>query len=254
MGIGNFAYYNFQTDSLIYQELIDIEPVKHKTYAGLLNNQAYVDSLQALVNVLSQIKNGVLPDKFADSGGTYCGPEYYVEFTDEGGEHYYLFILDGNDTVDAFNRFFYRLPELSWKKESVSNHYVNQDKEIVAAMKKVGVYEQVESPYIPQPCSAGNTASHLFGTWREINFTAKNKVRDYYRVTLTKEGKWVRETLYDGKAEYRKEGKFVLSKDRKGITWEIEGHVYRYTILKLSDYCMEMKNDEDNSMIRYDRL
>jgi hypothetical protein len=251
--ITDYVYYNVATDSLIYRELTDIEPYRFKTYTGVLDNQQYIDSFQALVNVLKQLPNGEQPDRFADDGAMDSRIPFYVEFKDSDGEHFYYFL---NDSLRAFEEFFFRLPDRPWKKEAVDNNLINVDEEAVTAIKKVGMYEKIEPPYIAQPCVPGNARALVYGSWREVYTSGRNRMQDYIKLTLTKGGKWIRVGLSKGKVYHRwEEGKFTLSTDRKMILVDFGNGVEKYHVLKLSETCMELKGEGQFAKIkRYDRL
>lgn len=257
LGIANYAYYNPQTDSFLYRELRDTDPTglnlnQYKTYTGILNNPVYVDTMLNLLQALSKYKNGKIPEDHPD-GGTYCGPEFYVEYRDGKGEHFNLFILENNDTLDQFSAFFHRLPSLSWQKKLVSNNIVKADTEVVTAVKKLGLYEKQQTPYIPLPCEPGIDKNKIYGSWRMVN-NGHWEPDTYYKTTFKRNGTCSFEHIKAGVSTSRgTPQRFILSTKQDTLILKIG--TSRCRVLKLTETCLEYAGiDRLKYMVRCNRL
>ena len=71
------------------------------------------------------------------------------------GIHNYTFITDQNDTLYQFDYFLHHLLKLPWKRRQVDNSILCNHSVVVEATKKLGLYEKIETPYIPLSCEAG---------------------------------------------------------------------------------------------------
>lgn len=253
MGVADYLFYDSKTDSLIYRDLTDIDPNQYKTYVGRFNNKRYTDTLLNLVRALRKYNNGIIPVEI-DTTATYCGPEYYVEYQDDKGEHHNLFILDGNDTLEQFSGFFSRLKRLPWKKTQVRNSIIKSDSEVVTAMRKVGLYEKQETPYVPLPCDSVIDKTKIYGAWRTVGNRYNRSIHSYSKVTFKQDGFYLFEEIKEGRSTGVKSGRFLLN--AKDNTFIIKASKeYKYKVLKLTETCFEyFKEGDSEDVMRFDRL
>jgi len=257
LGISNYLYYDFESDSILYRNLIDVNPInvnpnRYETYVGHLDNEDYVDTIRHLLRVLSRHKNGIIPDSAPD-GAVYCGPDFYVEYRDKSGEHYHEFILVGNDTLNQFSHFFGNLPALRWKRNLVSNTVVNPDSEVVTAMKKLELYDERETPYIPLQCDSGIVAS-IVGSWRFVN-SANKKVHTFSKLIFSKNGVYMWEKIRENKPTFRVSGRYVYDVSRSKLTIRTGASNLQFKVLTLTANCLRyVKEGEEVTVQRLDRI
>ena len=253
LGIVSYMYYDLKIDSIIYKDAIAFEPSRYETYVGHLNNKQYVDTIRSLVRVLSRHKNGVLPDSVS-SDAVYCGPEFFVEYHDTKGEHYHVFILVGNDTLNQFSGFYSRLPSLPWQKKIVNNNLVNSDNEVVAAMRKLDLYDQLETPYIPLPCGVGIDKTKIVGEWRFIGGTNK-KTNTYSKLTFRQNGLYVWEKVRESKSTERGRGRYKMNSRTNTLIINTGNKELRYKVLTLTRTCLRyMKQGGTENVQNLNRL
>ncbi len=189
LGLDNFLYYEPQKDSAVLRLFDESEPFKYKTYIGKFNNKKYLDSLLALINFLRLHGSGYITPDSLPKNSTYCGASYFVVYKDEKGVHGNGFLLD-RDLLYQFDNFFHRLPSLPWKRKIIDHEVVDGDYEIVNAVKQAGVYDSIETPYIPVHCQNGIDVSKIVGTWRTMGDLQGNNQTNYSKVTNLKSGKY----------------------------------------------------------------
>ncbi len=257
LGLENFVYYEPAKDSLIYKELIDIDTIKHKTYIAKLEGTNYIDSFINLVNALKKYGNGTIADTTQHGNDyAYCGPIFYVEYKTNKEIHYKYFMIDKDQAFNRFSHFFFHLREYPLKRKFVDNKLVNGDKEMVAAMVRLGKYERMEVPYIPNTCEDGVDHKKIFGSWRAVGkeFNYKDI---YLKLTFTpNETCFLRHVNRGVEKSKKGEGKFFIDKKDNilTITAMETGEVFKYWLLKVTDSCLVMKDLRGNSEMKYDRL
>ena len=252
MGIANYAYYEPKTDSFFYRDLTGIDPSQYESFTGHLKNKSYIDTIRNLINELRKYKDGIIPDSYLGDA-IYCGPEFYVEFNDNKGQHCYLFTLNGNKVFDQFDNFFRRLPALPWKKKAVSNNMINANTEVVAAMTTLGIYQKRKVPYIGSPCGPGIKMDKIYGTWRSVSQRYKDPGY-YWKMTFKTNGICEFERIRDGKSTASHQSNFAADSKVKAFIFKSHDGITKLNILKLSDSCFEFTRNKSSIVERLDRL
>ena len=254
LGVASYAYYDLNKDSVVYRDLVSVDPNRYETYIGQLQNQHYVDTIRNLLRVLQRHANGLLLDT-VPSGATYCGPDFYVEYRDEKGEHFHDFILvGGSDTLDQFAGFFGRIPSLPWKRKLVSNSLVNSDTEAVSAMKKLGEYDKWETPYIPMMCDSTIDKTKIFGSWRVIRI-GKNRFNNYQKLTFERNGIYKYEKIKEGISSFAVSGTYKLNPKNNILTVNTGENKLTFKVLRLTDSCFQyMEREKPERITRLDKL
>lgn len=259
LGLSSYLYYEPKNDSVVLRSIEAVEPHRYKTHVGKFSNEHYLDTLLRLLKKLRQHPDGFLPDTTPIGSVNYCGPAFYVVYKDSKGIHNYGFTLvDGNDTLDQFYNFYSNLLDLQWENKIVDNFIINADYEIVEATKKVGIYQQIEEPYIPSTCGAGIDFNKIYGRWRKVGNDLHNEKRStYYKLIMNKDG-----TSFNGKIEKdlqtadNSSARFVLNKTDTTITFKRGKDKYTYKISKLTDRCFDFyyTPKAEKRFVRYDRM
>ena len=255
-GLFNYLYFDPKKDSVILRIPVRIESdtIIYKTSIGQFNDYLYLDTLFSAVKKLRREHVGIIPDRSGYGDAGYSGPTFYFEFKDKDGLFYYYFQLDGNDTLYRFSKFFHRLDELSWKRETVKNRLINSDSETVSAFKRLGVYEKIEAPYIPLPCESSIDFSKIHGNWRSVGDKHNRDLKRYLKLTLSKNGTFSFVRLPTDSSSIVVSGNFILNAKRNTVTLSRNQSKRTYQILKLSETCFEYIDLEKSDTIRMDRL
>lgn len=248
LGVYWLLSHDFNTDSSITRFPVSIDPTVFKTYVGEFNN-AYLDTLINTIEFLKKFPNGPIPVK--DSTSTYCGPEFYLEFKDADGVHFYNFIVEDDPPVNAFSHFFYRVNRLDWTKKEVNNSIVDSDKEAVNAAVKAGFYNEIYPHYVSALCGEGINLSMLQGSWR---IAGHRRVDTYKKNEFTKDGYYYYERIEQDSSVYKFAAKYTLDTNQKLITLYKDGSTKKLKILKLTEDCLEFEYVKEKYKIELHRI
>lgn len=259
LGLDSYFYYEPKKDSVVLQFSEPSNPQRYKTYVGTFNNDYYLDTLLNLIEKLKRHPDGFLPDTTPIGSVNYCGPALYVEYKDSKGIHNYGFTLvDGNDTLDRFYNFYNNLLNLRWENKVINNKLINAESEIVEALKRVGVYEEIDEPYFPPSCEAGISFTKIYGQWRQVgNDLRDEKMSSYYKLTINKDGTACTNKIENGlQTNYGACGKFMIDKKNEMIEFTVNWGSYTYELAKLTDNCLEFSyiSEGKKKSVRYNRL
>lgn len=248
----NFLYYSPESDYAIFRFARPAEPETYHTYTGHFRKKEFADTIASLVSLLKHNKEVFVPVSL-DTNGMYCGPLFYVEYSDSTGLHYNKFIIDRNDTLDNFCDFFYRLEELSWHKELVNNTTVDETGEIVKMLKGTGSYEKIVKPYVPLPCEKRIEPDKLYGSWRTIGDEFMDTSYKYDIYKIDKSGLLTIFKVENGKTTQEV---VVKIKSVKGnlIETEYKQKITILEIINLTDNCFEFRFEQKKRNLRLDRL
>jgi hypothetical protein len=254
-GLFRYLYYDPRKDSVIVRipTSINSDTIIYQTTIGEFNNSRYVDTLLSAVKTLGRENVGIIPDRSGYEDAGYSGPTFYFEFKDKDGLFYYYFQLDINDTLKRFSDFYHRLNELSWKRKIVENALVNSDSETVTAFKRLGVYEKIESFYIPLSCVPGIDFSKVYGDWRSIGNEHSREQNKYLKLSLNRNGTFSYGWVPTDSSSIIISGTYKLNVKNNTITLDNSQSKLIYQVVKLSETCFEYKNKRGDT-IRMDRL
>ncbi len=203
---------------------------------------------------MPKYKEGIIKESTDFSADVYCGTEVYLTYR-KGAEVKTLCFLQ-HRFDEGFDTFQDYCSKLSGSKENVvlKNFSIPSDDIVVEALKRLGFYEKMATPYIPLPCKPGIDMAKIFGTWRSAwNRYEKNK--SYYtKYTLFHNGVYRWEKIKDGKTTAQATGKFQLNKKDSSFIMEVDKTAYKYSILTLTGNCFEYKMKGDLYKQRWDRL
>jgi hypothetical protein len=263
VGLGDYAYFDPKRDSAIirlfkdYPIIDTISNLRHgvyRTFVGRVTDSHYLDTLVNLTNLLKRYPNGDI-NSFTNIGAMYCGPEFFIEFKDFDGLHYYTFVLDGNDTLENFSRSFYSFENLPWKVDTVSNLLLNGDSIAVATLNVLGRYTNREVPYLPDTCGPEIDYSKIFGVWRTPSTINRPDSSTYNKLSITEDGtitsEFIRKGISDGK---KNQARLEINKKSNLFFVKTDNGQFKYNILKLSTKCFEYQKFGDNYIYKYTRL
>lgn len=248
----NYLYYYPEKNYAVFRFVQPTQPDIFHTYTGHFQKKQYADTISALVSLLKRHKEGFIPNSL-DTNGMYCGPFFYVEYSDSTGIHHNRFIIDANDTLNNFDHFFYDLEKLPWKKVLVNNNFVDETGEIVNMLKAAGSYERIVKPYIPLPCKKGIELDKIYGSWRTIGdeYLDTSYKYDVYKIDTT--GTLTFYTLDDGKVTQEVIVKIKSIKDNI-IETVYNRKIDTLEIINLTDNCFEFRFKSIKDNVRLDRL
>lgn len=250
-GLGGYACYQPESNSILCRFPRTIDPGVYIIQADRVENRSYVDTFSRLIDALRSYPSHFTFDT-TYTGDTYCGPELYVEYKDANGVHCNVFILGRDKVLNQFCHFFSRLSLDTTCKRTENAKRIDVDEEVVSALKRVGVYEQKESLYIPLQCEAGVNKEKIFGDWRSITL-GKNHLTRYRRITFNRNGTWSSERVLDNDRSDKKSGTFSFTGHSR-LIMKNDAFKTTYIVLKLSDNCFEIRPTDREYSSRYDRL
>ena len=263
-GIGTlfYSYFNLSTDSLFYiypqfSETDDSSPsyVNH-AYQGMLNNPAFRDTLEQLIQSLEWRPSGIIDS--IPEGAMYSGGEFYIEFPVKDKVKYYSVTYAVSDTLDRFFEFFLRLRHSPWDKVTADPKGVDIDREVVTALKRYGAYEELEVPYLFPECDSGINFSKLFGRWRTVGNNYHSTQKDRFMLyTLNPDRTFTIQKYRDGEFEDVVKGTYSVDVAAMKIFYtSSKGHKMTQTIAQLTDSCFsgtQTLQDTKSSKIKFNR-
>lgn len=258
IGLGEFIYYEPANDSFVCREInasLDSNTSQYikyyETFTAKVNKTHLADSVFSLAKALSVYKNGVIRDLDTSFKGINCSTTFYVEYKDVSGIHYFYF-RDGNTALNSFNRFLYDIQQTSLKKEYVNNRIINDEKESVTAVIRLGEYDKMEEPYIPKICDPVIEPTKIFGSWRSIGKGFNDK-GNFRKLTFTTKGTCFFEKVRDGVTEQKLQvNRFYVNGKTQTLIVNTNEKTFKFPLLKLTDSCLIMKDRRYE--VRYDRL
>ena len=249
LALGWFLSYDFNTDSAILRSTANTEPVIIKTYAGKFKHKVYGDTLINAIKFLKKFPEGSI--RMKDSTAMYSGPEFFMEFKDGEGIHFYNFILEGDLPLEDLSNFFSHVKELDWAKKTVNNNIINSDKEAVTAALKAGFYNEMYPHYVSGICGEGINLNKLYGTWR---ISGHKYTHTYNKVEFTKEGNYYYERINKDTSDYKFFAKYTLDEKQKEIILNKDGSLKKLRILKLTEDCLEYEYVKEKIKVYHNRL
>jgi hypothetical protein len=239
LGLSSFVFYSPKNDSFFYSSLSGSNKTQFETYTAQTKSTDYPVIFNSIVYSFKTKPNGIIQDKIP-SGSTYCGPEYYLEFVNKGKTYYFVFILDGDPSFKLVDSLFTHMNERSTFKKVSENSYFNPDTEVVNAAKKLGVYDNMEVPYIPKKCSKEINYTNLIGDWRIINEYHRSR-GSYRKISITSIGQYIAERIIDNKSEKKDVHKYYLNKQKNELRVFLENKKTEdYKIETISDSCLQL--------------
>lgn len=245
----SYILYAPESDSLIYKKRTYSSFSQYETYAGILDNAHMLDTIRNVMKSLEKYKNGVLEDT-TNKGDMSSWPVLYIEYKDDSGVHYYKVLDNINDTIGGFSWWLYRLDQLKWEKQIVNNNFVNSEAEAIQALKQLGEYDNLETPYISPTCSNEINFDHLVGKWRSAN----SSMKVYDVLSILKTGNYSIHRV--GGKHHSKPffEKFIANKQDNRLTLISDGRPMEYHIILLSKNCFEYKATRSTETRRWYRI
>ena len=121
-------------------------------------------------------------------------------------------------------------------------------------MKKLDVYEQKETPYIPLQCEQEIDKTKIYGAWRTVGSKYDRIDHSYDKMTFKQNGIYIYESIKDGQSTKVMSGRFMLSTKDNTFILKTKKE-YKFKVLKLTNTCFEYtKEDDAEYQIRLDRL
>lgn len=249
LALGWFLSYDFNIDSAIIRFTANTEPVIIKTYAGKFKHKVYGDTLINAIKFLKKFPEGSIPMK--DSTAMYSGPEFFMEFKDGEGIHFYNFILQGDLPLEDLSNFFSHVKELDWAKKTVNNNIINSDKEAVTAALKAGFYNEMYPHYVSAMCGDGINLDKLCGAWR---IAGHRKIHTYNKEEFTEDGKYYYERIENDSSIYKFFAKYTLDEKQKLIILNKDGSKRKLRIIKLTEDCLEYESVKEKRKTMFHRI
>lgn len=250
-GLGSFVHYEPAKDSFVFRHITDIDSVNYVTIVANLNGSHFDDSLYLLIEALGRYKDGYIYGTNT-SGDAYCGPSYYVEYKKNGNVHYNYFILNGDDTLSKFSHFYNHMNYVTLNPTYVDNNVINEDEEVVNALKRMGVYDNIEYPYIPKKCGKGIDKAKIIGSWRLIQ-NELNQKHNFTRLVFTTEDSCFYETVRSDTLRRRIwAAVFYMNAGKNTLSIRYKDQIRTSKILNLTDSCMAV--EEHGKIVEYNKL
>lgn len=248
IGLDVFAYYEPETDSLLYISKNRIDTSNNGTFSARLQGTLYRDTFLNIVKTLQKLK----PGNSVDTTFVYCIDPIYIEYSVDNKVYYHYFIQNG-DTINNFCNLVFNFSHRSLKKRDLSDRLSAIDTQGVNAMKRVGEYDKKEEPYIPVSCDSSINKEKVYGSWR-LTYQGFNHKNSFTKATFSKNGTYLFEKVREGIGHKRQEilNFSIRSRDSLFIV-TTKGQESRLTILKLTDSCFFLKK-ENNEVIMFNRL
>lgn len=250
LSIDRFLHLDYTNDSVFIL-------INDSAYWGEIKSEIFVDSIKKYIKFVNQ----KVPDRsytqyndelkkvfdyVEDNRGTYCGPpgihiniqkngikESYILY--DGGEHFKMLhkLLD--------NQSMYRI-----EKRNGFPFEFNGEHTAIEFYKRVGMYDQLPIPYLPQKCDDNSFyANALYGQWRYIMPDGRLNSPDRYNTVIyLNNGRLYSLNFLNKKSTLIYRGDFKLDTDKKILLVDSKKEIFKIKIKTLNDSCLVLESNE----------